>query len=69
MIVGDGKTAILCPSLVADIDIEFQDMIHDGGKVSVLYREVAKNLSKRSNALKSKFHIFTPLQANKFQWS
>ena len=49
MIVGDGKTAVLCPSRVADI--EFQDMIHDGGKVSVLYREVAKKSFQKDRTL------------------
>ena len=33
MNVEDGKTAISCLSFVAD----FQNMIHEGGKVSVLY--------------------------------
>ena len=49
MIVGDGKTAVLYPSRVADI--ELQDMIHDGGKVSVLYREVAKKTFQKDRTL------------------
>lgn len=71
MNVGDGKTAISCLSFVAD----FQNMIHEGGKVSVLYFDATetelqnKNLSKgRWNASKPNLHIFAPLlEANNFQ--
>ena len=43
MISGDSKTAVLCPILQVFVaNIEFQDRIHEGGKVCVLYCDVTE---------------------------
>lgn len=59
VIVGDGKK-----------DIKFQEMMHEGSKVSVLYCDRTEaELKKKSfqkNASKSNLHNFTPLEDNDF---
>ena len=54
-------------------DMELQELTHVEGKPCALYcdmtaAELQKRLSERRfNVSKSKFHMFTPLEANNFQ--
>ena len=52
-----------------DADIEFQDLVHEEGKFSVLYCDVKEeNLSKiRLNTPKCDLYIFTPIKASNIQ--
>lgn len=67
VLIGDGKTAIFVSRFFI-ADIKFQDIVHEGDKVSVLYCDVTgtKFQKQGSNVAKSNLSLFLLFEIAKF---